>query len=178
MKPTLWYVTLLYSILIQQFNLQISKHTPNQEIYFSYHTSTAFLSLWHPSMRYQRLNRRKCCPHFNIHRLQHLFTGKANIYYKYLHLLTTTWPDSQPTEVLGWEMGEDDSFRFEPGFQAPCEGWAWSAVVTCSFFVQVSHHHYICFHGNNHIWPKIWVKRPKVPLGVAWEKWKMLFQSD
>ena len=37
MKPTLWYVTLLYSILIQPSNLYISKHTPNQENYFSCH---------------------------------------------------------------------------------------------------------------------------------------------
>ena len=31
MKPTHWYVTLLYDILTWIFNLQISKHTPNQE---------------------------------------------------------------------------------------------------------------------------------------------------
>ena len=141
MKPTLWYVTLLYFISIQQFNLQISKHTPNQENYFSYHISTTFLSLWHLSMRYQTLNRRKCCPLFSIHWLQHLFTGKANLCYKYLHLLTTTCPDSQPTEVPGWELGEDAGFRF----QAPWEGGTWSAVVTCSLFVQVSHH-YLCLH--------------------------------
>ena len=42
MKPTL-YVTLLYSIVIQQFDLKISKHTPNQENYFSYHTGTTFV---------------------------------------------------------------------------------------------------------------------------------------
>ena len=149
---------LLYFISIQQFNLQISNHTPNQESYFFYHISTTFFSLWHPSMRFQRSNRRKCCPLFSIHWLQHLFTGKANLCYKYLHLLTTTCPDSQHIEVPGWELGEDAGFRF----QAPWEGGTWSAVVTCSLFVQVSHH-YICLHGNNHIWPKICVKRPKVP---------------
>ena len=31
MKPTHWYVILLYDILTWLFNLQISKHTPNQE---------------------------------------------------------------------------------------------------------------------------------------------------
>ena len=85
-------MTLLYFISIQQFNLQISKHTPNQENYFSNHISTTFLSLWHPSMRYQRSNRRKCCPLFSIGWLQHPFTGKANLCHKYLHLLTTTCP--------------------------------------------------------------------------------------
>ena len=159
------YVTLLYFISIQQFNLQISKHTPHQENYFSYHISTTFLSLWHPSMRYQRLNRRKCCPLFSIHWIQHLFTGKANLCYKYLHLLTTTCPDSLPTEVPGWELGEDAGFRF----QAPWEGGTWSAVVTCSLFVQVSHD-YIGLHWNNHIWPKICVKRPKVSLEGCFRK--------
>ena len=109
-------------------------------------------------MKYQRLNRRKCCLLFSIQWLLHLFTGKANLCYKYLHLLTTTCPDSQPTEVSGWELGEDAGFRF----QAPWEGGTWSVVVTCSLFVQVSRH-YKCSHGNNHIWPKICVKRPKVP---------------
>ena len=99
-------MTLLYLISIQQFNLQISKHTPNQENYISYHISTTFLSLWPLSMRYQRLNRRKCCPRFSIQWLQHPFTGKVNLCYKYLHLLTTTCPDSQPTEVPGWELGK------------------------------------------------------------------------
>ena len=60
----------------------------NQENYFSYHISKIFLSLWHPSMRYQRLNRKKCYPLFSIHWLKHLLTGKANLCYKYLHLLT------------------------------------------------------------------------------------------
>ena len=166
MMPTLWYVTLLYFISIQQFNLQISKHTPHQENYFSYHLSETFLSLWYPSMRYQRLNRRKCCPLFSIHWLQHPFTGKANLCYKYLHLLTTTCPDSQPTEVPGWELGEDAGFRF----QASWEGGTWSAVVTCSLFVQDSHD-YICLHWNNHIWPKVCVKRPKVFFEEKkWEK--------
>ena len=175
MKPTLWYVTILYSIWIHQFKLQISKHTPNPENYFSYRTITTFLSLWHPSMRYQRLNRRTCCQLFSIYWLHHHFIGKANLYYEYVHCLTTTWPYSQSTEVPGWELGGDAGFRF----QAPWEGAAWSTVVTCSFFVPVSHH-YICLQGNNHIWPKIWVKRLKVPfqgcLGKKWEK--KLLQND
>ena len=97
-----------------------------------------------------------------------------NLCYKYLHLLTTTCPDSQPTEVPGWELGEDAGFRF----QAPWEGGTWSAVVTCSLFVQVSHH-FICLHGKNHIWPNIWVKRPKVPFqGCLGKSEKKLLQND
>ena len=165
MKPTLWCQTLLYLISIQQFNLQISKHTPNQENNFSDHISTNFLYLWHPSMRYQRLNRRKCCPLFSIHLLQHLFTEKANLCYKYLHLLTTTCPDSQPIEVPGWELGK----MLVSDFRHPVRvghGQLWSPA---HYLLKLATITYAYTEINTSDQRYVW-RDQRCPSRVAWEK--------
>ena len=165
-------MTLSYFISIQQFNLQISKHTPNQENYFSYHISTTFLSLLHPSMRYQRLNRRKCCLLFSIHWLQHPFTGKANLCYKYLHLLTATCPDSQPTEVGSWGKMLGSHFR-HPGTVGHGQLWSLGnylfklATITYAYTE-------ITTSDQRHVW-----RDQRCPSRVAWEKvTKKLLQID
>ena len=62
MKPTHWYVTLSYDILTWLFNLQISKHTPNQEKHISHQTNTTLLSLWPPFMRLKKIKYEKVLP--------------------------------------------------------------------------------------------------------------------
>ena len=165
MKPTLWYVTLLYSILIQQFNLHNSKHTPNQENYFSYHTRTTFLTLWHPSMRYQRLNRRKCCRSSASTGYSISLLGKQI----YVINISVSWPpldliiSPQRSRAGSWGKMLVSDFRFPVRVE---HGQLWSLAQSLFKLATITYgYRNITTSDQRYEWRDQWC-----PSRVAWEK--------